>query len=169
MIRVCLGCVPRMRRHAADPMRFFNLALSTLPTQPHEFHVSVHVEGVLRGNGRPVGPSSATWRGEEPSARFHRRQIERIEAGGEIWANQRPSASLQPAINRRVPAGMMASKTARPHQRRTQARSGTQHAKLVRHLSGELVMEPFNFSQSHTLSEPSAGDQKREEESDRSA
>ncbi len=35
--------------------------------------------------------------------------------------------------------------------------------------SEELVMELFNFGQSHTLSEPSAGDQKREEESDRSA
>jgi hypothetical protein len=46
----------------------------------------------------------ATWRGEEPSARFHRGQIDRIEAGGEIWVEKRPAAALLPAINRRVPA-----------------------------------------------------------------
>jgi hypothetical protein len=46
----------------------------------------------------------ATWGGEEPSARFHRGQIQRIEAGGEIWVEQGPAATLPPAVNPQVPA-----------------------------------------------------------------
>jgi WD40 repeat protein len=36
----------------------------------------------------------STWRGEDPSVRFHCRQIERIEADGEIWTDQRQAENV---------------------------------------------------------------------------